>query len=206
MTHSGLFLACVFLIPLLPESYCVWPWPLLVPVLSYLVFVVAVPYLRRTFQPPPLGGQKLSAWLIALVLSLATSLVLLGHQHSCQPDLQYLLDRLPVNKLGWMMTAILFPPFNAALEEIVFRGFLFDGFRACRGRGFAIVGSSVIFGLAHYGGYPPGSIGCILAMVFGLFMAILRLYSRGLLVPVVVHVFADATILVILYNWTGSKG
>ncbi len=200
--HSALLVACALLVLLLPRSFHVWPFPLLVPILAYFVFVAAVPYLRRSFRSPPLGGRRVSSWLFAVVVAAAASGVLFWFQQSQQPDLQYLHDVLPVGKLGWVAVALIFPLVNAVLEEIVFRWILFDGFRARWGVGVAVVGSSLLFGFGHLGGYPPGMFGGILATVYGLSLAILRLHSRGLIVPVATHLLADATILAILYRWT----
>ena len=159
----------------------------------------------RTNNPSRRSGRRCSSWLFAAVVAAATSGVLFWFQQSRQPDLQYLHDGLPIGKLGWVTVALVFPLANAILEEFVFRWILFDGFRACWGVVTAVAGTSVIFGLGHFGGYPPGAFGCALAMVYGLSLAMLRLHSHGLIVPTVTHVLADATILVVLYRWSGSS-
>ncbi len=157
--HSVLFLACALVVFFLPQFVRVWPFPLLVTILTYLFTVSAITHFRRSFRPPTLGGRRCSSWLFAAVVAVATSGVLFWFQHSRQPDLQYLYDGLPIDELGWIPVALLFPPVNAVLEKCIFRLILFDGVRAIRGVVAAVVGTSVLFGLGHMVGYPPGVFG-----------------------------------------------
>jgi membrane protease YdiL (CAAX protease family) len=52
----------------------------------------------------------------------------------------------------------------------------------------------VLFGAAHWAGYPSGWIGMLMAAVWGLMLGIIRLRTAGIALPYVVHVTANAVI------------
>lgn len=66
----------------------------------------------------------------------------------------------------------------------------------------ALVTTSLLFGFGHLQGYPPGYVGAFLACVYGFAIGALRIYTKGLALPIVAHIFADATIYGILV-WSG---
>lgn len=70
--------------------------------------------------------------------------------------------------------------FAPAIEEFVFRGMLMKRWMATRGLWTGIIGSAALFALLH----PPSWIG---AFVFGIVAGILYLWSRSLLLPILVH-------------------
>jgi uncharacterized protein len=96
------------------------------------------------------------------------------------------------------LAGVCFAVMNALLEEIAFRGVLYNSLESAWGWAVAIVGTGVIFGAFHGAGYPPGVLGGVLAGIYGIMLGWLRWRSGGLAAPVVAHVFADATIFVIL--------
>jgi hypothetical protein len=62
----------------------------------------------------------------------------------------------------------------------------------------ALAASSILFGLIHANGYPPGGLGMVLAGVCGLMLGGLRRQTDGLTLPYLTHVGADITIFVLL--------
>ena len=73
--------------------------------------------------------------------------------------------------------------FNAAFEELVWRGVALQACTAEFGATFALLLSSLSFGLAHYRGFPSGALGVLLATIYGLMMGIVRIRSNGLFGP-----------------------
>lgn len=61
-----------------------------------------------------------------------------------------------------------------------------------------LVATSVLFGLGHLHGFPPGLWGACLAVVFGFAVGVLRVWTDGLALPIIAHMGADATIYCIL--------
>ena len=136
------------------------------------------------------------------VVIVASSAVLFLYQVYAAPDLEHLHRYLPLERLGgFVVGGAIFSVCNAILEEIVFRGVLFDAVRAARGLPTALIVTSVAFGIGHYGGYPPGAAGGVLAGIYALALGILRVHSGGLGASIVAHVFADATIVTILARY-----
>ena len=84
--------------------------------------------------------------------------------------------------------------FNAAFEELVWRGVVWQACAAEFGAVGALLLSTLSFGLAHYRGFPSGLLGVLLASTYGLMMGIVRIRTRGLFGPWLAHVFADIVI------------
>ena len=61
----------------------------------------------------------------------------------------------------------------------------------------------VIFGIVHAQGFPNGVMGIVMASIYGIMVGWLRHLSRGMLWPVVAHIFADATIFLLLMHNLG---
>jgi len=132
----------------------------------------------------------------AILVALVSSGALVLYQLLLAPDLTYMNRYLPLELLGNVaLTAVTFSVLNPILEEVLFRGILFQAFAAYWSWHVAAVATAVVFGAGHVGGYPPGIIGGILASVYGYALAILRHRANGMLLVVLVHAAADATIM-----------
>jgi membrane protease YdiL (CAAX protease family) len=93
---------------------------------------------------------------------------------------------------------MLFAVVNTVLEELLFRGVLYDGVEWQWGWKAAVLVTAAIFGIFHVAGYPPGFVGALMAAIYGLLLGWLRHRTQGLILPILAHVFADATIFGIL--------
>ena len=84
----------------------------------------------------------------------------------------------------------------AMAEETIFRGYLMLRFQALmRGPALAVLLSSVIFSLGH--GY-EGSAGLVTVGVMGAVFAVIYLWRRSLVAPVVMHFLQDFLSIVLL--------
>src|SRR5262249_59364283 len=107
----------------------------------------------------PLGG--------ATMRSAATMAVLVGYHAWARPDVTELAGRLPVAAFGNLVLAgIFFSVLNATLEELVFRGVLWGAIAQEWNNWVALVVTSIFFGVSHLHGYPPGTVGVLLAGSF----------------------------------------
>ncbi len=178
-----------------------WPWYLVLPLLGYALVVVAWPRLRRTAPRLRLGlmvGWPLAA---AVVLAVTTVVALAGFQALVRPDVAGLAAELPVAAFGSLLVAgVCFSLTNAALEELIFRGVLWEATAAEWNRGGALAATTILFGLGHVHGYPPGPFGAVLAGIFGMALGLLRLWTGGLGLAILVHICADATIFTLLFR------
>jgi uncharacterized protein len=201
--HGVIFVG-VFLFVSLVFAGLTWPWFLLIPLAAYYALVAAIPPLRRTVPRLAVGRVDWRSGLIGILLIAVTSAALLSYQTFFDPDVSVLAARLPVGAFGNLILAgVCFSLLNALLEEWIFRGVLYEALVAEWGATVAIGATAVLFGLGHRQGYPPGSVGVILAGGYGVALGLLRWWTGGLGVILACHVTADATIIAILAS-TGS--
>ncbi len=194
VAHGVVFasiMATTFAIPILRT----WPWIWVAPFVGYFVLVGAVSQLRASLTWLRLGRLTPGACAATIGASAATALVLLVFHSVARPDIGVFTAALPSRAIGGVVLAgLLFAAVNASLEEFVFRGVLFESLRVQWGVPFTLVATSLLFGLGHLRGYPPGPGGACLAVLFGLVTGGLRIWTGGLGLPIAVHIVADATI------------
>ncbi len=90
----------------------------------------------------------------------------------------------------------------AVTEETIFRGYLLLRFQTLlRSPALAVLLSSVIFSLGH--GY-EGSAGLVTVGVMGAVFAVIYLWRRSLVAPIVMHFLQDFLSIVLL-PWLGEK-
>ncbi|RII13135.1 CAAX amino terminal protease self- immunity [Streptomyces sp. YIM 130001] len=83
---------------------------------------------------------------------------------------------------------------NPIWEEMLFRGVILTELASLWGAKTAAVLQALLFGAAHYGGFPSGVIGMIMAAGWGFVLGVMRLRSGGIAIPYLVHVTANAVI------------
>ncbi len=179
-----------------------WSWPMhmLVPLGAYAIIVAVVPPLRRSLEWPPRGRfdrVTVALSILTVVVSSAALVVWFGIVKPDVGDIRAQVPPLPT----WMLplACLVFAVVNALMEEAVWRWILWDLLsRAVPFAAAVIVLQAVSFGLAHIHGFPRGWIGVGMAGLYGLFLGLIRWRSGGIVAPIVAHVFADATIFVIL--------
>ena len=157
------------------------------------------------------GGVADFAWLrrgkvdrttvvLAATFTLGAAIALILWQQMTKPDLHDLFTTfVPHWPLHWLLLGALgFSMFNAAAEEIAYRGLVLAAIESGFGAVPALLGQAIAFGTLHINGFPRGAIGVALASIYGVMMGFLRLRSRGLLVPWAAHVITDFVIAMIL--------
>lgn len=198
LTHGVIFVLCLattFLFPALRD----WPWVWVAPLIAYAAVVACVPRLRCSWDWLRFGHLSAANVVATLVVMLATIVTLIGFHALVEPDVRSFRAALPLDRIGNLLLAgIIFTIANATLEELVFRGVIFDALHSQWGIWMTLTATALLFGLGHLRGYPPGLMGAGLATLFGFAMGVLRWWSRGLALPILVHMAADATIYAIL--------
>jgi uncharacterized protein len=92
--------------------------------------------------------------------------------------------------VGFIMVIVV-----AVVEEIIFRGYLILRLRTITDRiSVAVVLASLIFSLGH--GY-QGTAGAITVFILGVILALIYLWRRSLIAPMVIHFFTDFTRIVL---------
>jgi membrane protease YdiL (CAAX protease family) len=178
-----------------------WPWVWLAPLGVYFLLIGIIPRWRPSLKWLRFGrmsAQRISAMVGIMAL---TTAALVAFSAIAKPDLSSYRAALPFERFGGVITAgVIFTVVNAILEELVFRGVLFDAIRSQWNVWVTLIATSVLFGLGHLHGFPPGLWGACLAVGFGFAVGVLRVSTDGLALPIVAHMGADATIYWILVN------
>jgi membrane protease YdiL (CAAX protease family) len=198
--HALLLLSLLSL-PLFFARLQWWPLYLLVPLTIYAVVVLAVRPLRRSVHWIRAGRIDLPtlALTLAIIAIASAALVVWYVTRRYDTDLGDIGGQIPDWDLRYLLLAGLgFSIGNALLEEIIFRGVLYEALAADYGVAATVCIQGIAFGVVHAHGFPSGIIGIAMASVYGVVLGILRQRSGGLLAPFVAHVFADATIFGIL--------
>lgn len=110
---------------------------------------------------------------------------------------------------NWPLPALIlgglaFSMVNAAIEEMAYRGVLTEALKDVAGPKLAVLGQAAAFGLLHIHGFPRGWVGVVLAFIFGMLMAIVRLQSGGILAPWIAHVCADIVIVALVIGYASA--
>ncbi len=178
---------------------------LIIPIAIYSAVVLFTPSIRR--ETGWLKWGAVTPRLIAgsLVVVVLSSAALILWYRVVQPDIAAFTRfipqwPLPLLLLGGLGFAIL----NGVVEEVIFRGIVWDGIAALVPAPFVLLTvQALFFGTAHFWGVPSGVIGAVLATIYGIMLGIIRMRGGGLLMAVVTHVFADIVIFCILLDIVG---
>ena len=117
-----------------------------------------------------------------------------------RPDVMSLAGLIPMwSPARLVLLGVGFALFNAAWEEMIWRGVVFDALERTRlPSGTVVLMQAVSFGVIHLHGFPSGSVGILLASAYGAILGVLRAQTGGLLVPFVAHAVTDFSIFEIL--------
>jgi len=197
IAHGVLLLVLLVCTSFVPHLYQNWPWGWLAPLIVYFALAVFIPSMRCSLVWLRLGRVALASLAVTLLVMIVTALVLLGIMRV--PHTGHRPFLLPFEQsCGLVAAGVLFSVINAVREEFICRGVLYDSLDALWGNWAAIGVSALIFGMAHLQGVPSGISGALLAGLYGLALGGLRVWTGGLLLPVVAHIAADATIFYLM--------
>lgn len=101
--------------------------------------------------------------------------------------------------LPWLPAILLFALMNAFGEEMVYRAAPLSQLVPVIGQGQANWITAVWFGLGHYyGGFPSGPLGAAQAALVGLLFGKAMLATRGIALPVLLHMLVDTIIYIFI--------
>jgi membrane protease YdiL (CAAX protease family) len=178
-----------------------WPLSFTAPLGAYLALYAAWPRLRGSTNWLVWGRFTPVAikWTVPTVFISSGSL--LAWVFLFRPDLSDLARMVPRRgPIVLIAIGVVFSVLNAIWEEFILKGIGWKCLEEVFRRGWAVnTGQAALFGAMHIGGFPRGWIGVLMASVYGFVLGVIRKESRGLLAPIATHIFADATIFLILY-------
>lgn len=149
--------------------------------LVLFVFLRGIP-VKPYFGLEPFLKRDLFNWfLVVVAITLAFTLMtwLISHEQS---DFMLQVWQSCDNVLLLIFAIVIVAPF---FEELLFRGFIFTGLRnSTLGTGGAIVMSSALWAIIHQ---QYGSFELIFVFLLGTVLAISRVASKSLYVPIILH-------------------
>jgi len=172
--------------------------------LNHLVSVVALYFFLLQVKKIPAFKLNLTAGNLkhSIGISLIFTVLTVGGLSlwfTFQPENHY-AEMVPDVSLPLLiLMGIGFALINAVYEEGVFRSILFAHFSRVAGYPLALILQSTWFSFLHYrAGFPSGATGVGLTFVFGLMSGYLVQRTKGLLLPVLIHMVADLSIFILI--------
>lgn len=158
-------------------------------------FFLNVGKLRAEVVGLRLPGKSNSWLLVGLLLALLlTLLFLVGTTAMTGTPISALRSVLPL-----LPAILLFALMNAFGEELVYRAAPLSQLWQAVGARQAIWLTAVWFGLGHfYGGFPSGAVGVLLAGGVALLYGKAMVETRGMLLPMLMHMVTDVAIYLFL--------
>ena len=117
----------------------------------------------------------------------------------------FLLNNTSDSLIILALVSILFIPFQAGLEEILFRGYFMQGFAFASGnRWFPLVMSSLLFGLLHSFNPEVKALGFLTMMpqyiLFGLIFGLITIFDDGIEAAMGAHAANNIFLCILLTN------
>lgn len=181
---------------------------LLFPFIAALAaFILLIkPLNRRTFKMTINGTQKIrwSHFFISGLTWLVISAIYLFFYLKLEPS-NFILNNQTISLLFISLIAVLFIPFQAGFEEVVFRGYLMQGFAVMlRNRWFPLIMTSVLFGLMHAYNPEVEEFGFFTMMpqyvLFGLIFGIITLLDDGIEASMGAHAANNIFLVIMVTN------
>jgi membrane protease YdiL (CAAX protease family) len=199
----SLFMLLCYLFRLLPLPAL--SFLLIIPIVFYTGIVLTVGPIRRTTTWLMWGAVTPRLVVGSIVVVAVSSTALVAWYLFLHPDITVFTQFIPARPLWQLLIGGLgFALLNATVEEVIFRGIVWDGVEEIVSNRWGILLiQAVFFGTAHFQGVPNGIVGACLAFIYGIMLGVIRMRSRGLLMVTITHVFADIVIFCILLDIIG---
>lgn len=186
--------------PIFP-LFRIWPFTILGPLVIYGAVIIVIPQLRHSIGWIRLGIINSKVTKLIIVTVFVSSLSLVGWVVLIKPDIKHHLALVPELPF-WVypFAGIGFALLNSVMEEAVFRGIFMEAIDSALGAGYWSVGiQAVPFATLHYiAGFPNGTVGLIMVLIYGVMLGAIRRISKGIVAPVITHLAADLTIFSIV--------
>jgi hypothetical protein len=201
VVHFNVFLVFYFLMGRFPH-FSNYPFSQLTLLLLYGYTVIVIAPLKQSVSWMRPGKFDKTIWALILATIVISIVALVIWVKILSPDLSRYSSLIP-NRPMWMILVygLLFCTFNAALEEITWRGVMMQALDSAFGPGLLSVAiQAASFAVAHFAsGFPNGIVGSLMVFVYGFMLGIIRRKSRGMAACWLAHVAADFTIYCLVF-------
>lgn len=179
-------------------------FPFIAALAAFILLVKPINY--RSFKMTINGTQNIrwSHFFISGLTWLVLSAIYLFFYLKFEPS-NFTLNNQTISLLFISLIAVLFIPFQAAFEEVVFRGYLMQGFAVMlRNRWFPLIMTSVLFGLMHAYNPEVEEFGFFTMMpqyvLFGLIFGIITILDDGIEASMGAHAANNIFLVIMVTN------
>lgn len=179
-------------------------FPFLVGLAAYLLLIR--PLNGRSFRVTLNGTEKIrwGRMFISAFIWLVLSAIYLFIYLKADPD-NFSLNNTSASLITLAVITVLFVPFQAAFEEILFRGYLMQGFAVLfRNRWVPLIITSVLFGLMHSFNPEVEDFGFFVMMpqyiLFGLIFGIITVMDDGIEAAIGAHAANNIFLCIMVTN------
>jgi len=170
-------------------------------------FILLVkPLNKRTFKITINGTKKIrwNRFFISAVIWLILSAMYLLLYMKFEPS-NFTINNKTASLVLLSLISLLFIPFQAAFEEVLFRGYLMQGFAALvRNRWFPLIMTSVLFGLMHAFNPEVKEFGFLTMMpqyiLFGLIFGVITILDDGIEAAMGAHTANNVFLCIMVTN------
>jgi membrane protease YdiL (CAAX protease family) len=199
--HFNVFLFFFFAMRWFPH-FSFYPLSQLTLLLLYGYTMMIIPALLKSVGWTRTGKFSATIWWLIVTTIVVSCAALVIWVKILSPDLSRYASMIPNRPRALVLLyGLLFCTFNAALEEITWRGVMMEALDSAFGPGIlSVVIQAASFALAHYrNGFPNGVTGSLMVFAYGLMLGAIRRKSKGMAAGWLAHAAADFTIYCLVY-------
>lgn len=172
-----------------------------------LAFIILIkPLNNRTLKLTINGGKKIrwNRFFVSALIWLILSAIYLFMYMKIDPS-NFTLNNKTTTLITLSVISLLFIPFQAAFEEVIFRGYLMQGFSTIlRNRWFPLLMTSILFGLMHALNPEVKEFGFMTMMpqyiLFGLIFGVITILDDGIEAAMGAHAVNNVFICIMVTN------
>ncbi len=210
LKRPELFIPSLFFVILLGSTYLpisenLWVARILIAVGVLVLISWLIPSVRKIMPAFKLGKIDRAGFMYAILTVIVSTAALFAWKTLAKPDIAgFITTAMDIDSRLILPAIIVFPIFNAIAEELMFRWLFWEALEQLIDKSAVIILiQAIIFGLAHYAGFPSGWLGAGMAFCYGLMLGFIRFKNKGLLMPTITHIFADLVIIIIVFSSAG---
>jgi len=178
-------------------------WPMPAGFLFFLILQIVFPNLRKNSKWFKVGKYNSKNVVLLLITIVISAGILVLWYLITLPDLNPMVTSLKdKSKIVIIISIIGFAIINAIVEESIFDGICYRAMEENFKIPIIFIGLQALsYSVSHFHGIPNGYIGILLSFIYGgLMLGGLRYLSKGLVFPVIAHIFADLTIAILAFS------
>jgi len=180
-------------------------FPFFIGLITFILLIKPLNHRNFTRTINGTNGFRWNRFLISALVWLIISAIYLYVYIKLEPLNFKVNNRSMVTLIPLMLMSVLFIPFQAAFEEIIFRGYLMQGFAVlARNRWIPLIMTSILFGLMHIMNPEVSEFGFGTMMpqyiLFGLIFGLITILDDGIEAAMGAHTANNVFLCIMVTN------